>query len=224
MLQLFFGGEDQKTIPFKESFFSPFLKIYSLEHIILLHQVHGINGKVVCKKDNLATFQLGNKEGDFLVTNCTKVGIGVLTADCLPLVLYDKKRKVIAVVHAGWRGMVNGIVKNAFTAMQISYKSIAKDIEVFIGPCAKLCCYEVSQDFVRALSNNKIAQITLKQKNKRYYFGMPEYITLELEQLGIARESLHLEDNNCTMCTIGYCSYRTQKGTGNRNITLVSLK
>jgi len=86
-------------------------------------------------------------DADSLVTKQLNVGLVALTADCLPIALGTKD--AVAVIHAGWRGLSSGVVENAITALrQVSNGSIA----AAIGPCAGVCCYEVSIDVLNAFS------------------------------------------------------------------------
>jgi YfiH family protein len=85
--------------------------------------------------------------GDGLITNLPEVVISVRTADCLPVLLADKKNKAVGAFHAGWRGTLARIVEKGVGEMQAKFGSKPKDIVAAIGPGIRKCCYEVSEDF-----------------------------------------------------------------------------
>jgi hypothetical protein len=86
------------------------------------------------------------REGDALITDEAGKSIGIRTADCVPILLLDCRRRAIAAVHAGWRGTVGEIVKAAIERMMQDFGTAAPDIFVAVGPCIRGCCYEVGAD------------------------------------------------------------------------------
>ncbi len=84
--------------------------------------------------------------GDASVTNRPGLLLSVQTADCLPILLVDKKRRAIAAVHAGWRGTLQRIVVKAIGKMQMQFKSKPADLLAAIGPSIGGCCYEVGTE------------------------------------------------------------------------------
>ncbi len=91
---------------------------------------------------------------DALVSNLPNVLLGVKTADCVPVLLGDVKTKAFAAVHAGWRGTVDSIVKNAVEKMRENYGTDAKDLICAIGPAASGKNYEIGQDVISAFEEN----------------------------------------------------------------------
>lgn len=85
-------------------------------------------------------------EGDALVTNVARTAISIRTADCVPILLADPVRKVVAAVHAGWKGTSKAIVRRAVERMQAQYGTNPGDVIAAIGPAIGECCYEVSAD------------------------------------------------------------------------------
>jgi YfiH family protein len=84
--------------------------------------------------------------GDGLVTNLSGVALGILTADCFPVLLVDTKRKVVGAFHAGWRGTVKRIVEKGVGIMRLEYGSRAEDIHAAIGPGIQSCSFEVGEE------------------------------------------------------------------------------
>lgn len=83
------------------------------------------------------------KPYDAIVTDREELGIGVYTADCVPILIVDPVKRVIAAVHAGWKGTIYRIVQRVVTSMRENFRSSPSEILVAIGPSIKECCYEV---------------------------------------------------------------------------------
>ena len=115
-----------------------------MNKIVLLNQIHSNKFYYLDKKSkpNLKKFI-----GDALVTNKSNTPIGVLTADCAPILIFDKKNKTIAAIHAGWKGAYKGIIKKVINFM-IKKGSSTKDITAVIGPCISLKNYEVNFHYI----------------------------------------------------------------------------
>ena len=89
-----------------------------------------------------------------MVSQVKNVGIGILTADCAPILFYDPKKKIIGCAHAGWKGAFNGVIQNTVKKFN-ELNSNNKDIIAVIGPCISKKNYEVKQDlFNKFISKN----------------------------------------------------------------------
>jgi YfiH family protein len=88
------------------------------------------------------------KQGDSIITNLENVGLGVFTADCVPVILYDEKNKAIAAVHSGWKGTYEEIVSKTVEKMTKCYETKPENLRVFIGPHIRECCYQVGNEVV----------------------------------------------------------------------------
>src|SRR5262249_35661190 len=84
--------------------------------------------------------------GDGMITNSPAVLLGILTADCIPVILVDAKRRAVGVFHAGWRGTVKRIVQKGVGEMQRHFGANPQDIRAAIGPGIHNCCYQVGPD------------------------------------------------------------------------------
>ena len=94
--------------------------------------------------------------GDGLLTDTPGLILAVKTADCLPVILVDKKRRAVGVFHAGWRGTVQRIVEKGVGEMRKHFKSDPRDLVAAMGPCIQKCCYEVGEE-VRAKFETQFA-------------------------------------------------------------------
>ena len=145
--------------------------------IFLNHQIHSNKIVFIGKK-----FKQTKKKfkADAVITNQSKLPIGILTADCAPILLYECKRNIIAAIHAGWRGALNGIINNVINFM-IKKGGKRKNIIAAIGPCISKDSYNIGKDlkekFVRQSKKNKIF---FKKKNNIIYFNLPGYVKYQL--------------------------------------------
>ena len=232
---IYFGDSTQSIEPqkcksltssslFAQAPFNEVQKGLNLSTLIFLHQVHKADGLIIKNIKESQNLSLFCKEGDYLITNQAAVGLGVVTADCLPIVFYDQIKNVIAVAHAGWRGSVGGIAAQVVFDLQQHFSSNKKDIKIFFGPTAKGCCYEVDDPFVEKIGLGNSVKKALSKKNNRYYFDSTLYNTAELISIGFSYQQIVFDYAVCTICNNNFCSYRRQKGLSDRQITVVSLK
>ncbi len=121
-----------------------------LEKLVFLRQTHGTTVQQVLSGST--PLELFKREGDILLTDVRRVGIGVLTADCAPVVLIDNSKAVAAIVHAGWRGAVALAIVKALRALHTTHGSLYKNIKAIIGPCARACCYEIGLSVAEQVS------------------------------------------------------------------------
>ena len=152
--------------------------------ILLLNQIHSNKFYYIDRK-----FKLKNRkfEGDALITNRPNTPIGVLTADCAPILLFDHNNKIVAAIHAGWKGAYKGIIKRVIKFM-IKNGSSPKDITAVIGPCISLKSYEVQQDFIKRFIKKDLKnKVFFKKIRDKNYFSLNKYITYQLKSLNIKK-------------------------------------
>jgi len=122
---------------------------------------------------------------DAVVTKLRNVVIGVVTADCVPILLVDDKNKIISAVHAGWRGSVAGIIENSINKM-VKIGAEIKNIKALIGPHLRVENFEVKQDFISDLIKNNIKyQDFIICKNDKIFFNITKFINYKLQSTGI---------------------------------------
>ena len=196
-------------------------KLLHLNHLIFLHQVHSDQGVTIASESFIEPFK---QDGDYLLTNQKHSGIGVMTADCLPIIVYDTMHHVVAIAHAGWRGSVQQIAPKVIQRMQEQFGTNIDQLRIFFGPSAKSCCYEVDESFPEHLEPFAFGQQVLYREERGLMFDLPLFNRLQLEDMGVAKEALKLDYNFCTMCDPSYCSYRREGKKGHRQMTIVALK
>jgi polyphenol oxidase len=161
--------------------------------IILTHQLHSNKFNFIDNETKLKKKLIG----DALITNQKKVPIGILTADCVPILLYDKRKNIVGAIHAGWRGAYKGIIKNVVKFF-FKNKSSTKDIIAVIGPCISLKNYEIKKDFQKKFINkDRKNRLLFKKRKNKIYFNLRKYVKLELEKLKINNiEVIHKDTFN----------------------------
>ncbi|MDA9648241.1 peptidoglycan editing factor PgeF [Candidatus Pelagibacter sp.] len=155
-----------------------------LKKIILLKQIHSNKFHFVDKNLKLKNY---NFEGDALITNKKEFPIAILTADCAPILIYDEKEKMIAAIHAGWKGAFKGIINKTLNFM-IKKGCTTKNITAVIGPCISVKNYEVKKDFIKKLTkkDGKNKKFFKKIQNKDF-FNLKKYVHSQLKALNIKK-------------------------------------
>ncbi len=146
--------------------------------IFLLHQVHS-NKFVFINK----SFKNNKKKlkADAVITNQKKLPIGVLTADCVPILIYDNTSKMIAAIHSGWKGAYKGIINKVINFM-IKKGCERKNIHAVIGPSICQSNYNVKRDFlIRFQKKDKKNKIFFKKIKNVIYFNLPGYVKSQLK-------------------------------------------
>ena len=154
----------------------------SSKNLILLNQIHSnkfyfINKNYKFKKKKL--------NGDALITNVKKIALGVIVADCVPVLIYDKNLKIISAIHAGWKGVYKEIIKKVVKFL-IKKGSNTKNLVAVIGPSISEKSYEVQKDFKsKFLKKDKQSKFFFKIKKNKTYFSLNKYVYYHLKKLGI---------------------------------------
>ena len=186
----------------------------------LMYQTHSNKVTVITRK-NLRKKRF---HSDAIITKLKGVGIGVLTADCVPILLYEKKKKIIGCIHAGWRGAFLGIIEN--TIKKINIINPNNKVVACIGPCIGQKNYEVDHEFYKKF-------IIKSKKNKIYFsssrmnkklFDLRRFVFDKLKKLNVEIENLKydtFQDKN------NFFSYRRSKklkeSDFGRNISAIVL-
>lgn len=191
-------------------------KKYKITDYYELTQIHSTNTIIV---DNN---YINKTVGDALITNKINTPLVIKIADCIPILLYDNKNKVIAVIHSGWKGTLNNIVINTLNIMISKYNSKTENISAYLYPSIRKCHFEVEEDVYKLFKNkvNNINKYTTKKTNK-YYIDLQQIVIDNLKENNIT--NIH-DSGICTYCHNDiYYSYRYNH-TDKRNYLLVMLK
>ena len=154
------------------------------ELLITLNQTHS-NKVIYFEKESSIKNKLS---GDAIVTKIRNVGISILTADCAPILLYDPQKKIIGCIHSGWRGALNGVIKNTIKKFKELNSNIDNLIAV-VGPCIGKENYEVKIDLHKKFvnQNSKYKKFFKKIANDKYIFDLRSFINNKISDLNIKK-------------------------------------
>lgn len=227
--KIYFGDSKDDCVKkdgtFNRSYYQKKLDELKLNNLIFLKQVHENNG--ICLVSNKKLDQnlyLFEKTGDFIITNYRNVGIGVITADCLPVIFYDPVNHVSAIAHVGWRGAILNIVKVVLSNMHQVFNTDLSKVSVYFGSSARVCCYQVGKNFLKNLEKTSFMDEVILYKEDSIYFDLPRLVMFQLIDLGIKKNEIHTDYNTCTICDLRFHSYRRSAKDAGRQATIVALK
>ena len=149
-------------------------------------------------------------KADAMVTNAKGIALGVLTADCAPVLFQDAEAGVVGAAHAGWRGAFGGVLEATVAAMQALG---ARDITAAVGPCISQRNYEVGPEFFETFAdeNSDYARFFVNAPQEKYLFDLPSFALHRLRAMGIEAEWT----GHCTYATPeDFYSYRYSQHNG----------
>lgn len=195
----------------------------NLKKLINCHNVRGLNYLNQIHSDCIFINPDDVKEGDAIISNKRKEIIGVFTADCVPVILYDEKNNVVAAVHSGWQGTIKEIVLKTLTKMKEIYGSDGEDIKAFIGPHNRECCYEVSEELINSFKERDLYKNI--EINKGRHLSLYNCILRQLKEFGVMKENV-IDIKLCTYCNKEFKlhSYRKDKENSGRMFSYVYIK
>ena len=197
-----------------------------LDGLVLSNQVHGSTVRTITSADRGLGLRRPPWEADALVTDIPGLCLTIFTADCLPILLYDPVRRVIAAVHAGWRGTAMGIAGEAVKAMVERYGCRPGDILAAIGPGISLCCFETDEDVPNAMTEamgaSALRHIQVRD-NGKFHVDLKGMNALRLEKCGLSPEHITVSDA-CTMCQHErFWSHRYTRGQRGSQAAMIQL-
>lgn len=146
------------------------------------------------------------RDTDALVTDVSGISIGVTVADCVPVFFTDTKRRAIGVAHAGWRGLVDGVLEKTVEVMKSEYGSSPADIRASVGPRIRECHFAVGKDVA-----DRFPAYCSVERREWMFVDLGRACTERLVGVGVARGNLIVSEE-CTYCSVGrYFSFRRDK-------------
>jgi len=191
-------------------------------HFVIANQTHSDNIEIIDKSDNLGWERREDAVAncDALITNKKGIVLSVLTADCVPILLLDTKKNVIATIHAGWKGTKSEILSKTIKKMIDTFDSNPKDIIAGIAPSIGACCYEVDEDVAKHFFNVPNAYL---KKGKKYMLDLPIINKQQLIQSGLLESNIEMS-GICTACEVDtFFSYRKENGCSGRFMSMIGL-
>lgn len=201
-----FGSGDDKEIVQKNR--NLVLEKLGGEKLITAYQTHSETAHIINGYEK-------EIEGDALVTDKTGIVLGVLTADCVPILLEDKEAGVIAAAHAGWKGARFGIIGSTVRTMQ---KLGANNITAVIGPCIQQESYEVGADLLQVFASEGAQNgVFFKQTANadKFLFNLPAYVEMKLKKNHVSHV-YNLNEDTLTQPE-RYFSYRRTTKEGKKD-------
>lgn len=168
----------------------------AFESLCIPRQVHKDH---ILKVDAITTTE-SMEETDALITNDTNVCIAVMSADCVPILLYDKKNQAAGAVHSGWKGTVAHILSKTLQAMHLEYGTQGTDVIAAIGPSVCQSSYEVGHEVVEAVrkSFSNADDLLQTQENGKAKLDLWQANYVQLTAFGIKPENIEVA-NTCTV-------------------------
>ena len=176
--------------------------------LVLMRQTHSNKVNVIEDKNNLERINC-----DAMLTKSNKIALSVLTADCVPILIYEKNKKIVGCIHAGWKGAIKEIIENTLKKLEEMGGSI-KQLIVSVGPCIAQKNYEVKNDFYSEFikKSENYDSFFLKNDKNTFNFDLRQFINKKFEDAGV------LEIENILVDTFAskneYFSHRRAKKLG----------
>ena len=216
-------GDPAQSIISNRNRLSTLLEYNGALHFIVANQTHSDNIKLITKKETRGWERLSDaiEDCDALITDLKGVVLNVLTADCVPVLLYDRQKEVIAAIHAGWKGTKAHIVSKTVQKMQEEYGCDPQDIIAGIAPSIGRCCYEVGQEVAEQFFDIPEGYTP---KGEKYMLDLPFINKQQLLEAGLQKEHIEMSDT-CTACDVErFFSYRKEQGCSGRFMSMIGMK
>lgn len=160
---------------------------------------------------------------DAVLTVNKGIAIGVQTADCVPVLLYEKGKAVIGVVHAGWRGTAAGILRSTIIKMKDVFSLSGNTIMAAFGPSIRQCCYNVGDDVMNAVSRSTGEGDYCMERDGKHFIDLASANVKQALSAGISEKNIWMSDE-CTFCNPDrFYSYRFAKETTGRQGGFIML-
>ncbi len=180
----------------------------------LSYQVHGCE---ILKVENAC-----RENGfDALITDKKNLTLIVSIADCVPVLIHDPDKNVIAAIHAGWRGTVSQILRKTVEKMEIEFGTRPQDCRMYIGPCIGFDHFEVGKEVAENFSGNLKRFDT---SNEKYFVDLKTANKIQGVMAGISEQNIEISDL-CTFCEKSlFFSHRRDKGNTGRMIAVIRMR
>ena len=190
------------------------------KNLILLDQVHS---NIVHNVNRVTKKKL---KGDSLITGKKGIALGILTADCAPVFIYDPINNLISALHAGWKGAFKQIISKTIKKFKIKGSNL-NDLIVVIGPCISKNNYEVKRDFLnKFIVKEKSNKNFFNYKNNKIFFSLNDFIKKSFLDLGIKNIEI-IKKDTYILSNNFFSARRSLKKKLNdygRNISVIMIK
>ena len=190
--------------------------------LVTVSQVHG--SRIV----TVGADETGIVEADGLITDVPGVLLGVLVADCVPVLVADTRRRVVSAFHAGWRGTLAGIVELGIARMVEELGARTEDMVAAVGPSIGRCCYRVGEELRgEFMERFAYAEELFEERENGLYLGLAEANRRQMIEVGLAAERVMVV-GECTACARAgggrkYFSHRAEQGRAGRGMGAIGI-
>ena len=189
------------------------LKISS-ENIAYTDQIHSSNVAIISQPGIYP-------ETDALITSDENVFLAIQTADCFPVFLFDPANRIVAAVHCGWRGVLEGIIENTISEMRSQFDVKDYNLLVAIGPGLQKSCFEIREDLYMRVDN---AFLGIHPDPQKRFLDLRKMIIFRLLNLGVARKAI-FASNLCTKCSENmFYSFRRDGNRSGRMMGIIGMR
>src|SRR5512138_460953 len=197
------------------------LDALGVEGVFLPTQVHGT--AILEAGEPVEGFTWGG-EGDAVMSARAGSALGVMTADCLPVLLHHRRARAAAAVHAGWRSLAGGIVPAAVRELLRRWGGKAEEIEAFLGPCIGPCCFEVEEEVAGRIAASAGSDSVIDRCGGTPRADLWAAARLQLAASGVAPERVRAVEL-CTSCRADlFYSFRRDNGVTGRMASVIVLR
>ncbi len=144
------------------------------------------------------------RESDGLITDVKKICLAMTVSDCLPVFIYDEKKEVVGIAHAGWKSVVKNIVSEVVKKFKEKYNSDLKELKVFVGPHIKKCHFEIKEDTLERFSNYPDF---VNVNEGKYFVNLSGIVKKQFISCGLKNDNIKISPE-CTYCNEKYFSFR----------------
>jgi YfiH family protein len=225
-LALHTGEDTQEIISNRRSIAKSIFGLESIDryNFIVANQTHSNHIQIIDSDISLGweDQESAITDCDALVTNHKNIILTIMTADCVPILLYDPIKEVVAAIHAGWRGTESQIVVKSIESMVDRFGTSPSDIIAGIAPAIGGCCYEVGIDVAQYFMH--YPTVTEEVKRGKYMLDLPMVNRVELLSVGVLEENIQMS-SICTACSVDeFFSYRREHGCSGRFMSMIGMK
>ena len=184
------------------------------EAVALPDQVHSANIKIISTPGIVP-------KTDALVTMKKGLFLSIQTADCFPVFIYDPEKKIVGIIHAGWRGVVQNILRKTTDLIIQNFRVLSSDLYVAIGPGLQKECFEVRSDVYKQFPEEFLE---IHQDTSKRHLNLSGYLKQQLISLDIPAEQIFVSPD-CTKCNLErYYSYRRDGEKSGRMLGIIGLR
>jgi YfiH family protein len=188
------------------------------ERVYYLSQVHGAEARVL-KGDEQPSDVL-ELEGDALVSRVPGLACGVRTADCVPILLAERRSGAVAAIHAGWRGIVRGVVEASVEKLR-EVAGARGELMAVLGPHIRADAFEVSEDVADELANISPVPCVVRRDGKKPHVRLDNIVRAKLVAAGIERDQID-DVGGCTVTDVSqFFSFRRDGKIGGRHLSAI---